>query len=474
MRHSTTGRRGARIALRPRTTAIASLAAVGLVLAACSSGGSSTESSSAAPESSAATPTSEAPAEPVELWVQSGNGGSDALLAGYEALNAAFEAANPGVTIKFEVKSFTDLVDTLPLQLSGDDVPDVTQVNQGYGSLGQLVGSGLVAPLDDVAQANDWEGRQGAALVALDGRFSPDGKTMGSGELYGMSATGAWVGLYMNMDIASELGITAPPASLEEMEAMLAKAKEGGQTGLMFGASDGGEQIWLMANLLMAYTSPQTVSDVINGANEQLPPETLKAAETMKAWAEAGYLTEGWAALDSTEVLGMFAEGEGLFALNGSWNVFQSDTPESFRLVPFPLGDASTIAAIATGDLPWSVPTNAKNPDLAKAYINFITSPEASEIWIKQGQVPATVSGNEAELVQANGLVGVSADAVLSWVNVMQNGTPVGFPDWATPTWYDTIAQSSTALMAGEITPQEFVDALQADYGAFTAERMGS
>jgi raffinose/stachyose/melibiose transport system substrate-binding protein len=84
------------------------------------------------------------------------------------------------------------------------------------------------------------------------------------------------------------------------------------------------------------------------------------------------------------------------------------------------------------------------------------------------------VSGNEAELVQANGLVGVSADAVLSWVNVMQNGTPVGFPDWATPTWYDTIAQSSTALMAGEITPQEFVDALQADYGAFTAERMGS
>ena len=100
MRDSTTGRRGARIALRPRTTAIASLAAVGLVLAACSSGGSSTESSSAAPESSAATPTSEAPAEPVELWVQSGNGGADALLAGYEALNAAFEAlcAKPAVS----------------------------------------------------------------------------------------------------------------------------------------------------------------------------------------------------------------------------------------------------------------------------------------------------------------------------------------------------------------------------------------
>ncbi len=472
MRETTLGKRRAHRALRPRSAAIASIAAVGLVLAACSSGGSSSDSSAGSETSGAST--SEGSVEAVELWVQSGNGGADALLAGYEALNAAFEAANPGVTIRFEVKSFDALVDTLPLQLSGASVPDVTQVNQGYGSLGQLVGSGLLAPLDDVAQANDWEGRQGAALVALDGRFSPDGKTMGSGELYGMSATGAWVGLFMNMDIASELGISAPPTSLEEMEEMLAKAKQGGEAGLMFGATDGGEQIWLMANLLMAYTSPQTVSDVLNGTDEQLPPQMLQAAETMKAWAEAGYLTDGWAALDSTEVLGMFAKGEGLFALNGSWNIFESDTPESFRLVPFPLGSADSIAAIATGDLPWSVPANAKNQDLAKAYINFITSPEASEIWIKQGQVPATVSGNEAALVQSNGLVGVSADAVLSWVNVMENGTPVGFPDWATPTWYDTIAQSSTALMAGQITPQEFVDALQADYGAFTAERTGS
>lgn len=476
MTQGTLSRRRALFGLPSRTVALASIAAASLALAACSSGGSSTDASSAAPATAGATAAapSQAPAEPVELWVQSGNGGSDALLAGYEALNKAFEASHPGVTIRFEVKSFTDLVDTLPLQLSGDEVPDVTQVNQGYGSLGQLVGSGLVAPLDDAAAAGDWEGRQGPALVALDGRFSPDGKTMGSGDLYGMSATGAWVGLFMNMDIAKQLGITAPPTSLDELQAMLAKAKEGGQTGLMFGASDGGEQIWLMANLLMAYTSPQTVSDVINGTSEQLPPQMLQAAETMRAWAEAGYLTEGWAALDSTEVLGMFAKGEGLFALNGSWNVFQSETPESFRLVPFPLGSADTIAAIATGDLPWSVPTNAKNPDLAKEYINFITSPEASEIWIKQGQVPATVSGGEQALVEANGLKGVSADAVLSWVNVMTNGTPVGFPDWATPTWYDTIAQSSTALMAGEISPQEFVDALQADYGAFTAERMGS
>ena len=479
MSNASVGRRGLSSFLSPRNAAVVSIAAVSLVLAACSSGGSSSESSSAAPESSSAAPAptdspAPAPAECTELKVQSGNGGADALLAAYEELNTAFEGANPGVTVDFQVKGFTELVDTLTLQLSGDDVPDVTQVNQGYGSLGQLVTSGLVLPLDDVATASDWAGRQGESLLALNGRFSPDGRDMGAGELYGVSATGAWVGLFMNMDVAESLGITAPPTSRDEMEAMLTKAKDAGIPGLMFGATDGGEQIWLWANLLMGYTSPQTVTDVINGVNEQLPPETLQAAETMRKWAEAGYLTDGWAALDSTEVMGMFAEGEGLFALNGSWNVFQSDTPESFRLVPFPLASASEVGAIASGDLPWSVPAAAKCPDLAKKYIDYITSPEASEIWIKAGQVPATISGDEAALVEANGLVGVSADAITEWVNIMTNGTPIGFPDWATPTWYDTIAQSSTALMAGEISPQEFVDALQADYGAFTAERKAS
>ena len=459
---------------RARWFAAPAIGVVALALAACGSSTSSSSSASAPASEAAASAPASAASEPTTLWVQSGNGGSDAVLKAYEEINAAFEAANPGVSIKFEVKGFTDLVDTLKLQLSGDDVPDVTQVNQGYGSLGQLVGAGLLTPLDDAATAQDWAGRQGESLLAVNGRFSPDGNTMGSGDLYAVADRGAWVGLFMNVAKAAELGIAGPPTTVEELVAQMEKAKAGGVTPFMFGASDGGEQIWLMANLLMADTSPQVLTDVINGTSEQLPPEMLDVANTMQDWAEAGYLTEGWAALTSTDVLGMFAEGDGLFTLNGSWNVFQSDTPENFRLVPFPLGTASELAAIATGDLPWAVPSKAKNPDLAKKYIDFITGPEASTIWIKNGQVPASVSGNEAQEVEANGLVGVSADAILQWANLVTNGTTEPFPDWATPTWYDTIAKSSTSLMAGEITPQEFVDALQADYGAFTAERKAS
>ena len=466
--------------------ALAAVAASALLVSACSSSAStSTAASSAAPASSAASAstdagsaaaTSNAPVAATTLWVQSGDGGSDALLKGYADLNKKFEAAHPGVTVKFTVKNFNDLVNTLKLQLSGSDVPDVTQVNQGYGSLGQLVTDKLVASLDDAAAAGKWSTRQSDSLLALDGKFSPDGKTMGSGSLYGVAATGAWVGLFMNTEQATKLGIIAPPATFADLEADLAKAKAGGITPLMYGTSDGGEPIWLTAELLIAQGKPQLLTDIVNGANPNLPPELLTAAQTLKKWADAGYFTKGADAFSSNDVIGKFAKGEGLFALNGSWNVFSSSTPAQaakFSLIPFPLAAAGSSAAIATGDLPWSVPAKAKHADLAAQYIDFLTDPANNGTWIANGQVPASVSGTEAADTKSNNIVGVSSDAILNWGTLQKGGTTLPFPDWATPTFYDTISKSAQSLAGGKLTPEAFVAALQKDYGAFTAKRKG-
>jgi raffinose/stachyose/melibiose transport system substrate-binding protein len=466
--------------------ALAVVAASALLVSACSSTGStstsasaagSTGGSAAAPASSAGAPASSAAAAPTTLWVQSGDGGSDALLKGYAELNKKFEAAHPGVTVKFTVKNFNDLVNTLKLQLSGSDVPDVTQVNQGYGSLGQLVTDKLVASLDDAASANTWSSRQSDSLLALDGKFSPDGKSMGSGSLYGVAATGAWVGLFMNKDAATKLGISAAPATFADLETDLAKAKAGGVTPLMYGTSDGGEPIWLTAELLIALGKPQLLTDIVNGASPSLPAETLTAAQTLKKWADAGYFTKGADAFSSNDVIGKFAKGDGLFALNGSWNVFTSASPAEaakFTLIPFPLGAAGGgAAAIATGDLPWSVPVKGKHADLAAQYIDFITDPANNGTWIANGQVPASVSGTEADEVKKNSIVGVSADAIVNWGALQKGGTTLPFPDWATPTFYDTISKSAQSLAAGKLSPDAFVAALQKDYGAFTTKRKG-
>jgi raffinose/stachyose/melibiose transport system substrate-binding protein len=458
------------------TAVLVGLVVPALLVTACGSSSSSSASASGGAATVSGGATSAAAQEPVTLTVQSGDGGSDALLKGYADLNKKFEAAHPGVTVKFTVKNFNDLVNTLKLQLSGSNVPDVTQVNQGYGSLGQLVTDKLVSNLDDTATAKTWSTRQSDSLLALDGRFSPDGKTMGSGSLYGIAATGAWVGLFMNSENATKLGISAAPTTFAELEADLVKAKAGGVTPLMYGTSDGGEPIWLIAELLVAQGSAKLLTDIVNGTSPTLPPELLTAAQTLKKWSDAGYFTKGADAFSSNDVMGKFAKGEGLFALNGSWNVFTSKTPAEaakYKLIAFPLATSGNAAAIATGDLPWSIPAKAQHKDLATQYLDFITDPANNGTWIANGQVPASVSGTEADDVKANNIVGVSADAILNWGALQKGGTTLPFPDWATPTFYDTISKSAQSLAASKMTPEQFVEKLQADYGAFTTKRKG-
>lgn len=390
------------------------------------------------------------------------------------ALDKAFEAQHPGVTIKLVTKSFTDLVSTAKLQLSGANPPDVSQVNQGYGAgdMGPLIADGLLLNLDSYAKKYNWAGRQSSDLLALDGRFSPDGKRFGSGPLYGISATGAWLGLFVNTRVARSLGIASPPATLAALEHDLAIAKAHGVVPLQF---DAYESSWLLASLLLP-DSPQLVGDVV-GAK---PGSTLQSAqfqhvaETIGTWGNKGYFPAGWPANRSSGVFGDFLRGQSLFTVDGSWelplpsNVRAAD----FTMVPFPSrGGPAAPSAVATGDSAWSIPAKSKHQALAAEYIDFITSAKSATTLVSTGSVPATLPGNLNATISASHLSGPSKDAMLGWQQILAKGTPVPYIDWATPTFLTTIQAQVAELGSGKITPPAFTAALQADYGPFVKSR---
>ena len=183
---------------------------------------------------------------PIILTVQSADAGNTGLLAAYAALDKKFEAAHPGVTVKFTTETFQQQTATLKLQLSGNSVPDVTQDNQGYNSLGELVTDGLVKNLSNLAKADDWSARQPADLLALDGDWSSNGKTMGSGPIWGISATATWIGLYENTAVAKSIGITTAPSTFSQLEKDFSLAAAHHIIPLQFGSNDQGECSWLL------------------------------------------------------------------------------------------------------------------------------------------------------------------------------------------------------------------------------------
>ena len=224
----------------------------------------------------------------------------------------------------------------------------------------------------------------------------------------------------------------------------------------------------------MAVTSPKTLVDVVDGTSKTLPSAFVTVGKTLAQWQGAGYLTANSAAYSSSQVYSNFLAGKGLFVLSGTWNEPLPGTSAStakFALIPFPLGKASQIGAVASGDFPWSIPTKSAQPRLAAAYIDYITSPAANATWIANGQAPASTSSTEMTDVGASHYSGTSAEAVSGWLKLLDKGTLAPYMDWATPTFLATIGSATQSLIAGKFTPKAFASALQADYGPFTAQR---
>ena len=388
----------------------------------------------------------------VTLVVQNGDAGETALLAGYKKLNAEFEARHPGVTIEFVTKNFTDLVNSLKSQLSGSNVPDITQVNQGYASMGALVAGHMLTNLDGYARQYGWTGRQAPSLLAADGRFSAEGKAMGSGPLWGMSATGGWVGLYENTQVAHQLGINARPQTFAQLTQDLATAQRHRVVPLQYGSADGGESAWLLATLIAAQDSPKTVLNLVDASSgsSMTSSGVLAAASTIQNWSHLGYFTPNWSRYSNSDVFAKFADGKGLFALNGSWNVPVSGTAGGqLTMIPFPsVSGPSALAGIATGDIPWAIPAKAANAAVAAEYLNFITGKSAASTWIEAGEVPSTLPTNTSSALRSANVTGLAADAVTGWQHILTSGTALPYINWSTPTFYSTIESATESLAA--------------------------
>jgi raffinose/stachyose/melibiose transport system substrate-binding protein len=118
---------------------------------------------------------------------------------------------------------------------------------------------------------------------------------------------------------------------------------------------------------------------------------------------------------------------------------------------------------IATGatSLPFAVTSANEHPDAAAAYIDFITNDEAMTIVAENGLVPSVDAGGQ----QASGPA--QQEIFDAWETVTSQDGLVPYLDWATPTFYDTIAAALQEMLGGQITPEEYLQRLQDDYSAF-------
>ncbi|CAN5138064.1 MAG: extracellular solute-binding protein [Nocardioidaceae bacterium] len=449
-----------------RPTAVLGAAVLALGLAACAPGSTGGEEGGTETEASDVETDVAAMGDvTLTVWDQEVRGGQDEQI---EELNAAFMEQYPNVTIERDSRSFNDLRQTLRRAITGDAAPDVVQANNGRTDMGQFVQAGLLRPLDGYAEVYGWTERFPESVRAL-ASYTEDGATFGEGHLYGLAQVGEVVGVWYSKSKLDGLGLEIPTTT-EEFEAALEAARESGDLPIQFGNLDGWPGIHDFGFVQNQYVSREEIRDLGFGREgaSWTSEANVTAAETFTDWVESDYFTEGFNGLGYDPAWQAFADGEGTFLVAGTWLLADLEAAMGEDLGFFlpPVGPSGEQAVTGGTGLPFAITEASENPDVAAAYIDFITSEDAMTAIADAGNLPvvdadpSAVDGAQAEVFQA-------------WETAGEQDALVPYLDYATPDSYDLLTAQVKALGGGSTSSEEFLDALESEYTSFTSENTG-
>ncbi len=404
-------------------------------------------------------------AQTLVTWDDYTNEGQPAVM---QQLNQNFLKAHPGVTINETARSFDDLSMTLKLAVSAGNGPEVTKVNQGAADQGTMVKQHLLVPLDAYIKQYGWDKRQSDSVLART-RWSDTGQ-FGEGPTYGISGLGEMVGLYYNQKVLSDAGISTPPANFDEWLKDIDILKSKGVTPFDIGTSKGHLALHMLTGIEQAHidsSNRKALDDLIYGRGGTFKTKAdLDAATLVQKWATGGYFNDGFSGVSNDDSVQLFVAGGAAFLIDGTWyfGSMQTNPDIHFMAIPAP-ADIAKPLTVGGIDLAWSITINAKDKasqDLAGSYIDYMVSPDAANAWAAAGFFPSTPV-TDMSVVKSPLL----KEGLAMWKVLGDNNSLGHYADWSSPTMLKTYDDNMPHLLAGDMTPEAFVDGLDTDYQTY-------
>jgi raffinose/stachyose/melibiose transport system substrate-binding protein len=361
-----------------------------------------------------------------------------------------FTKQYPNVTWDIKEDQFTNLINSTPRLLAGDNAPDLIRLP----TMVSFAKQGLLMNLDPYAEVygwNDWP------VPQLDqNRVEEDG-TRGSGSLYAMGLNYSLTGIFYNKELAAQIGMTEPPQTLAELDALLAAAKEAGLTPIMqWGSAKSGMGLAFPLQALMASIGPsEPISEwIYNNPGATIDTESnLVAAQHLEQWIKDGYFPEDINAIEYTDAAARFAEGEGVFTFNGDWQNagYDAAMPGNVGFFLMPPAEEGGAPSAMSAPLTYGIAANAQNPDCAAFFLNWVASnDEARAIDVAIGG--SNPGGPAGAVMPAVAEGSVTNDTLAEGARLGMTGTAMDF-----------IANATSAIFAQGWTPelQNMVGGLQ-------------
>jgi raffinose/stachyose/melibiose transport system substrate-binding protein len=366
----------------------------------------------------------------------------------------AFEAANPGVKVRYTTSGADQYQQQIRTQLASGTAPDVMTVWPGNGNPGAtyvLAKPGYLLDLSD----RPWAAELPDAVKTV---AQYEGRTYNA--IFGLNGIGA---IY-NQQAMDKAGLT-PPGTWTELLAFCRAAARNGTPAFALGLQDN----WVTQIVLYALVATVVYSDD-RDFDKKMQAGQATFANSPWTTAMAKYLEMDKAGCFQKNPLGtsyeasqeLAATGKTLGIVQGNWVVSllkQKNPNGTFVLKVLPaVDDPATLIMPAAAGAGYGVNAKAKNKDLALKFVDYVMSPEGMSLFNKkQGSLPS--------LPDSGSTIDPALAEVAKFIN---EGRTVPFMDqlWPNPKVQQTMLSGLQEIFSKQSTPDKVLAAMDADYKA--------
>lgn len=345
-----------------------------------------------------------------------------------KAMTAAFEKANPGITVTLEFVPYENLHDKIIAAAgAGDRGYDVVLFDQIWPS--EFDKKGILVDVSSRIPKEDSDKVFAGAWTTTD----VDGKRLGMPWILDTKY------LFYNKAMLAKAGIANPPKTWAELEtdAEAIKAKGIVQYPVVWSWSQAEAVICDFTTLAAAYggTFFKDGKPAFNAGG------TLQALDYMKTSLDKGVTNPSSREYLEEDVRKVFSNGEAAFALNWTYMYAMAKDPKQSKVadqvgvVPAPGVDGVSTASAVNGSMGLGITSNSAHPDEAWKFISYLTSPDVQNkyaklslpIWKASYTDKAVTDGQEDLVAAANTSIGIlySRPALASYTelsDILQKG----------------------------------------------------
>jgi raffinose/stachyose/melibiose transport system substrate-binding protein len=364
-----------------------------------------------------------------------------------KALLKEFNAAYPNIEVVFQPTNPPDYNATLRLQLESGTGPDLMYARSYVTGLG-LFKEGYFAELSDLENIN----------TSYDaGTRSPWADE--NGKSFAIPFIAVSHGVYYNIDIFNELGLSVPD-TWDELLSVSQAIKNAGYIPIANALGDE----WDIAEVVFMSIAPNFIGgrdgrlaydDGERAFNDDHVVSLFEAMGSLKP-----YLPAGFEALTYNDSNALFATGQAAMYFDGSWTLGTfSDVDFEWSVFAPPVPEAGDDAYICFhADAGMAMNSSTEYPEQAKLFLEWLGTKEgaqASASNLPTGMFPMSKHAVEISDTHANDFLalnqGRGTDVRWVWPKLL-GGEPSG---------YGLVMNGSISVITGSITPQEAADNFQ-------------